>query len=139
MISRSSEYPGTIFDPSSRAPGITLPPGGAASSILLFSLHSAACLLVRRRNTVETFSCCLRLRLHLRFPHEDWLITDIQEPRPVLAQMSCGIWLAWNGRFGDYMYGSAGAEDVGARFSVWSGWREGKDGRRMGGRMGGIL
>lgn len=52
------------------------------------------------------------------------------------------MWLAWNGRFGDYMYGSADAEDVGARFLVWSGWRGGKDGRkdgRMGGRMGGIL
>lgn len=86
MISRSGWYPGTIFDSSSRAPGITLPPGGAASSLPLFSLHSAACLLVRRRNTVETFSVCLRLCPHLRFPHEDWLITDIQEPRLVLAR-----------------------------------------------------
>lgn len=119
MISRSGQYPGTLFDPSSSAPGITLPPGGAASSLLLFFFIAFGGLSAGAKKKpflfvsvfVFIFAFVAKTGSSLTFRSRDicW------------CNVPCVMWLAWNGRFGDYMYGGAVAEGVGARFLVWWG------------------
>lgn len=122
----SGKYSGTIFDLFSRAPGITLPPGGT-----FFSLHLAACPLMRRRKhaAFASFSPLLLSPLSSHPPPRSFCrwAHDLSAIQPVVHQRSGAgiIFLTRCFLFGMVMmqwqvWGGCG-EGVEAEMVVWIG------------------